>query len=87
MKKLLYFSANWCGPCTALSPILQEVAADLEVPLEKIDIDQDADEGLLAAKYNIRAIPTVILFENEKPVDQFIGAKNELAIRNFIKRI
>jgi len=82
-KFLLQFSALWCGPCTALTPVLKKIATELDVGLEKIDIDEHAKQ---ASQFQIRSIPTVILFEDGKPVDQFVGAKNEQAIRDFIRR-
>ena len=57
MKKLLYFSADWCGPCKQLGPIMEELSRE-GVNVQKINIDtnQDAADG-----FNIRNIPTVVL--------------------------
>jgi len=60
MKKLLYFSATWCGPCKQLGPIMNEVS--LDIPVKKIDVDQESG---IAQKYGIRNVPTVILI-NER---------------------
>lgn len=83
MKKLLYFSASWCGPCKALSPIIDKVAKEMGISLQKIDVDENADQ---AANFKIRSIPTVILFEDDTPIDQFVGVQKEQKIRDFIKR-
>jgi len=82
-KFLLQFSALWCGPCTALTPVISKVAEELSVPLSKVDIEENAE---LAVQYQVRSIPTVILFEDGNPVDQFVGMIGEQKIRDFITR-
>ena len=59
MKKILYFSAAWCGPCRTLGPIMDSVAG--EVAWEKVDVDQNQE---LSMKYGIRNIPTLVLVDN-----------------------
>ena len=83
MKKLLYFLAPWCGPCKALSPIIDKVAKELNIGIQKINIDKHTEQ---AVQFQIRSIPTVILFEDGSPVDQFVGVQKEQKIRDFIKR-
>ena len=61
--KYLYFSAQWCGPCKTLSPIMNNVSSIVEV--EKIDVDLDYER---AQKYGVRNIPTVVLVEGETEV-------------------
>ena len=57
MKKLLYFSADWCGPCKQLGPIMEELSqAGMDVQKINIDTNQEAADG-----FNIRNIPTVVL--------------------------
>ena len=60
MKKLLYFSAAWCGPCKQLGPIIGEISPT--IPVKKIDVDQNPE---MAQKYGIRNIPTVILVNEQ----------------------
>jgi len=69
MKKLLYFSASWCGPCRQLGPIMEEVAQQATV--QKVDVDAQPE---LAQQYGIRNIPTVILVNDGVEVARKVGA-------------
>lgn len=62
---LIDFSANWCGPCKMLAPILKQVKDSLgeRVAIFKIDVDKNQE---LASKYQVRGVPTMILFQNGK---------------------
>ena len=68
--KYLYFSAQWCGPCKMLSPIMNEVSATIEV--EKIDVAVQYEK---AQEYGVRNIPTVVLIDNGGEVKRFIGVQ------------
>lgn len=70
MKKFLYFTAKWCGPCQMLAPVMEEVAQ--EIPVEKIDVDTNADATVM---YGIMSVPTIILLKNDKEVARTVGAK------------
>ena len=79
MKKIMYFSAPWCVPCQTLGPIMDQVAATISV--EKINVDYETEA---AQRANVRAVPTVILVENEQEVRRFTGARSYQDIMNFI---
>ena len=64
---LIDFHADWCGPCKVLSPIIQEVAKELDGKVRVIKIDVDKNPAL-ADKFQIRGVPTPMLFKDGKSV-------------------
>lgn len=72
MKKLLYFSANWCVPCKQMKPIVAELSDTTGVEVEIHDID---DEYELSQKYKVRAVPTFVLVEDEEEISRAAGAQ------------
>lgn len=75
---LVDFYADWCGPCRALAPVLEQVAQESTgVRIVKLNVDQAPN---LAAQYRVSAIPTLILFHQGKPVQRITGlaSKEEL---------
>lgn len=73
---LVDFWAEWCGPCKMIGPILDELAEEYEgrVRIGKVNIDEQ--QGL-AAEYGIRAIPTLLLFQNGQVAEQIVGLKSK----------
>jgi thioredoxin 1 len=76
---LVDFSADWCGPCKMLAPILKKVKDELGDAIKIIKIDVDKNQPL-AAKYQVRGVPTMLLFKNGKQVWRESGVlqKNEI---------
>lgn len=82
---LVDFWADWCAPCRALMPILAKLAEAYggRFILAKLNTEE---ERALAAQFGIRSLPTVQLFKDGRPVDQFMGALPEAQVREFLDR-
>jgi thioredoxin 1 len=67
------FWAEWCGPCRAVAPVLEELARESgsQISLAKVNVDENPG---LAARYGIRSIPTILFVKQGKIADQVIGA-------------
>tara|TARA_Y100000114_G_scaffold136389_1_gene137841 strand:- start:142 stop:387 length:246 start_codon:yes stop_codon:yes gene_type:complete len=78
MKKILYFSAAWCGPCKTLGPIMESASG--QVNYQKVDVDSNPE---LSAKYGVRNIPTMVLVENGVEIRRKVGVLTKEQILNF----
>ncbi len=81
---LIDFHADWCGPCKMLSPIIQEVAKDLSGKVRVIKIDVDKNPAL-SDKFQIRGVPTMMLFKDGSPVWRQSGVLQKEQIINEIE--
>ncbi len=77
------FWADWCGPCRTLGPILDNVARAFAGRARVVKVDTDAEQQL-ASRFQIRSIPTVLLFRNGAVASQFVGVQPEQAIRDWL---
>jgi thioredoxin 1 len=70
---LLDFWAVWCGPCKMIAPIVEELAGDYQgkAKIGKVDVDNNP---MIAGKFGIRSIPTLLIFKGGVVVDQIVGA-------------
>jgi len=70
---LVDFWAIWCGPCKAIAPVVEQIAVDFKgkVKVGKMDIDK---HQAVAQKYNVRSIPTLLVFKGGKVIDTVIGS-------------
>ncbi len=80
---LVDFFATWCGPCQRLAPILEQVEPEYEGKINffKVDIDEEPD---LANSYNVRSVPTLILFKGGQPVKVSVGLMPADDVRDFL---
>ena len=78
---LLDFWAVWCGPCKMIAPIVKELANEYDgkVKIGKLDVDNNQQTAM---KFGIRSIPTLLIFQNGKVVDQIVGAVPKQQITN-----
>ena len=69
------FFATWCGPCTALAPIIKEIAEErTDIKVVKIDVDKNME---LASKFKVMSIPTIIVFKNGEAVNRTMGLQSK----------
>lgn len=83
---LVDFWATWCGPCRAIAPLLEQLAADYTGRVRVAKVDVDRNPGL-AMRYGIRNIPTLLLFQAGQVVDQRVGALNRGALEGFVQKV
>lgn len=81
MKTVFYFTAEWCGPCKKTKPVVEDLKKE-GFEFQMIDADY---EQLLVERFEIKSIPTFILFENEKEIKRITGAQNKQSLLDFIK--
>ena len=80
MKKILYFSAKWCGPCKQLGPVMDSLSAE-GLPIQKIDVDENRQ---LSAEYDVRNVPCLVLVDaNGNEVKRLLGNNPSNVIKNW----
>jgi len=82
---LVDFWADWCGPCKALAPKLEELSNEYDgkIKFSKMNVDENRDTPV---KYSIMGIPTLILFKNGQPLDKLVGNHTKESIKEFLEK-
>lgn len=79
---LLEFYADWCGPCKMLDPVLAELASTTDAAIAKVDVDQNQR---LASEYQVRGVPTMVLFDGGEVAEQMTGARDRDTLERLIE--
>jgi thioredoxin 1 len=82
---LVDFWAEWCGPCKMMAPTIEQIASDYAGRLKVVKIDVDENGGT-AMRFNIRGIPTLLLFKGGKVVDSRVGAVGKSEVIRMVDR-
>lgn len=80
---LVDFYADWCGPCQMIAPVLEELALDTAATIVKIDVE---NHQRLASKYNVRGVPTLILFVDGDPEERLVGVHQKPRLMDLIEQ-
>ena len=87
---LVDFYAQWCGPCKMMVPVLEDIAARMESDIKVAKVDTDRSPTL-GHRYQVEALPTLILFHKGQPVERYVGYMSadelERAVNVTLKRI
>lgn len=81
---LVDYAAEWCGPCQMMAPIIEELEEEMadQIKVVKVNVEENKQ---LAAQYNVRSIPNLILFNEGEVVKRWLGVQNKETLKEEIK--
>ncbi len=82
---LVDFWAPWCGPCRLVAPVVDEIAEQYDGKVKVVKINTDENPGI-ASQYNIRSIPTLMIFKNGQRVEQVVGAVPKATLASTLEK-
>lgn len=82
---LVDFWAEWCGPCKMMEPIIKEIASEYEkkIKVAKLNVDEN---NLIASRYGIQSIPTLILFKEKVILEEIVGLQSKQYLRKILDK-
>jgi thioredoxin 1 len=86
LPALVDFWGPMCGPCKAFEPIIEKLAGDYRGKLKFAKVNVDSNPRT-ATQYSVKALPTILLFNNGQVVDQFMGRPSSAALEKFLKKV
>jgi thioredoxin 1 len=78
---LVEFGAEWCGPCRAIQPLLEELSSEFKV----ITVDIDQEQPNVMAEYGIRSIPTILAYKDGKVVSRLVGLQSKSSLKKMFE--
>lgn len=81
---LVDFSAVWCGSCRQIAPFVEEISEEMSSELKIVQVDVDEADAL-AAKYDVQALPTLLMFQNGEPKASHVGGAGKSELVDWIK--
>ncbi|MFB6153054.1 MAG: thioredoxin [Halodesulfurarchaeum sp.] len=77
------FHADWCGPCKMLEPIVEELAAETDAAMAKVDVDE---HQRLAQEYRVQGVPTMVIFSDGEVAERIVGVREKHDLEQLLER-
>lgn len=81
-KKIIDFHAEWCGPCKKQDEILKELEEDIDVEIEKVNVDEETEK---VQQHNISSVPTLVIKQDDEVVEDFVGLTQKDTLTDALK--